>query len=62
MKTQRESAQHELLQLRADIESYTSSLEAENSESTIKPEHENKPDHEPENTPRMPPRGPRLGP
>ena len=62
MKTQRESAQHELLQLRADIETYASSLETETSDSTIKPEQENKPDHEPENTPRMTPRGPRLGP
>ena len=62
MKTQRETAQRELLRLRADIESYASSLETETSDSTIKPEHENKPDHEQENTPRMPPRGPRLGP
>ena len=62
MKTQRESAQLELLQLRADIESYASSLEAETPDRTIEPEHEGNPENELDNTPRMTPRGPRLGP
>ena len=62
LKTQRESAQQELLQLRADIESYASGLEAETPDSSPKPEHEHDPENEPDNTPRMAPRGPRLGP
>ena len=56
IKTQRETAQQELLQLRADIESYASSLETETPDRTIKPEHEN----ESQNTPSITPRGPRL--
>ena len=58
MKTQRETAQREILRLRADIESYASSLETETPDSSLKPEHEN----ESENTPRITPRRPRLGP